>query len=212
MLKGFLSSFIIIVLIIAGILYIYGRKTLTDINTEASNQVENTKAADIEPKAMQQWMDYAPPSKKFSAKFPSLPQHAIDRSTDSKTQEPKQYDMYISEAYGKVYMIGVISFLKKEKKDEEAILKSTVEDMVSSNPSNKLEKIQYDKLDGHKMASFLISNNSYSIQGRAFMDKNELYVLSSITKNPNESQKDFEYFVSSFKLNAEPPTLIPKEK
>lgn len=212
MFRGFLSGFIVLVLIIAFILYGYGTKTISDISTESKDAATSSHAADIP--AIKQWISYTPPSKKFSAKFPTMPQHATDRSTDSKTKEPKQYDMYVSEAYGKVYMIGVISFLKEDKiKDDEATLKSTIDDMVSSNPENKLEKVQFDTFNGQKAARFTIANGSYTILGRAFINKNDLYVLSAVSKNaPEESQKDFDYFVNSIHLENEPSKLIEYPK
>ena len=119
--------------------------------------------------------------------------------------------MYISESNGKVFMISVIAFLNKDKvKNEETILKGIVDDMVSSNPGNKLEKIQYGNLDGHKTADFLISNTAYAITGKAFIDGNQLYVLSTLSKTPEEAKSEFDYFVKSFKLmNNEQANLVP---
>lgn len=96
MFKGFLTGFIIIVFIIAIILYVYGRKTISGMSTPKTDAyVENT--TDTSPSPVKGWVEYIPPSKKFNAKFPSSPQNATDRSTDVRTKELKQYEMYISE-------------------------------------------------------------------------------------------------------------------
>lgn len=203
MFKGFLTGFIIVVLAIAFILYAYGKRTLSDLSSPQTNAyVENTT---IPPST--KWMDYVPPSKKFRAKFPSAPQHALDRSTDTKTKELKEYEMYISENNGKVFMIGVISFLHSSGvEDAEATLKSTVDNMVSSNPGNKLEKIQFGAYEGLKSADFVINNNSYAITGKAFIDRNQLYVISVLSKTPTESKNEFDYFIKSFKLSGSEPS------
>lgn len=210
MFKGFLTGFIVVVLAIAVILYAYGRKTLSNMSTAKTEAyVEST-----ETPSFGNWSEYTPPTKKFTAKFPSSPQHATDKATDAKTKELKQYEMYISESEGKVFMISVISFLNadKAKKDEKAVLKSIVDDMVSSNSSNKLEKLQYGTFEGLNDVDFVIVNKSYAVVGRAFVDENQLYVLSALTKTPEESKREFNYFINSFKLTGHEPantTLMP---
>ena len=196
MFKGFLSWFVILCLLLALLLYIYGRKTLSNMTTaQTAAYVESTTDS-------QNWVDYVPSSNKFKAKFPKLPQHAVDRSKDTKTQELKQYEMYVSENNGQVFMISVISFLEqKHGKDDEIIIKNVIDDMVSSNSGNKLEKIQFEDYKGLKDAIFVISNNNYSISGLAFVKSNQLYVLSTLAKTPEESKKEFDYFIKSFDLN-----------
>lgn len=108
-------------------------------------------------------------------------------------------------------MISVISFLNVDKmKSDQSVLKNVIDDMVSSNPGNKLEKIQYGTYEDHKDADFLITNKSYAISGRAFVDGNQLYVLSSLSKTPEESKSEFDYFLRSFKLtNNIPSNTVP---
>lgn len=204
MLRGFLTGFIIIVLAIAFIMYAYGKRTLSNMTTaETETYVEDT----TETTALTDWQTYTPPSKKFTVKFPTDPQHALDRSTDEKTRELKQYEMYISEREGEVFMISVISFLDTDKvKDEESTLKNIIDTMVSANPGNKLENIQYGAFEGHKDVDFEITNSSYAISGRAFIDANQLYVVSVLTKSASESKKEFDQFIRSFKLLKNEPT------
>lgn len=201
MFKGFLTAFIIVILLMGLLLYAYGKKMMSNM-TGAKTEAYVDRTTEVS--SINHWVDYTPPSKKFSAKFPTSPQHATDRLTDTKTKEHKHYEMFISESNGKVFMISVISFINTDQlKDEEAILKSIIDDMVSSNPSNKLENIQYGSYQGLKDADFLITNNSYAITGLAFINKNQLYVISSLSKTPTETKNDFEYFVKSFNLNKE---------
>jgi hypothetical protein len=208
MFKGFFIGFIVLVLVIAILLYSYGSKTISNMTTPQTQAfVDSTTDAPGRKK----WADYAPPSKKFNAKFPTLPQHATDRSLDSKTKELKQYEMYISESNGQVFMISVISFLNTDNvKDEENLIKRIVDDMVSSNPGNKLEKIQFGTHEGRKSADFVIVNSTYAILGKAFVNANQLYVISVLGKTPEDVKKDFDNFVASFKLNnTEPSNLVP---
>lgn len=200
MFKGFLTGFIVIVFVIALLLYAYGKKTISNMSTAKTDAfVESTTTTS----AIKDWVDYTPPNKKFTSKFPSIPQQALDRSVDVKTKEPKQYEMYVSESGGNIFMISVISFLNADKaKDQEAILRNIINDMVSSNPGNKLEKIEYGSYNGLKDADFVISNKAYAITGRAFVDANQLYVLSALSKTPTESKNEFDYFIKSFNLKS----------
>lgn len=209
MFKGFLTWFIFIVLAIAFLLYIYGEKMLSNM-TSATTEAYVDDSIKSNP-AFQNWVDYNPPSKKFTSKFPSSPQHATDKALDSKTKEHKQYEMYISESNGRVFMISVISFLSHDKSnDGENVLKSIVDSMVSSNPGNKLEKIQIGSYQGKKDMDFLITNPSYAISGRALFADNQVYVLSVLSKTVEESKSDFDYFTKSFKINSELPEALPK--
>lgn len=207
MFKEFLKWFIIIAILLGIVLYIYGQKLMFGMtSTSTENYVDKT----LENPSVNHWIPYEPPSKKFSSKFPSPPQHATDRSLDAKTKEPKQYEMYISENNGKVFMISVISFLKGDKSLEgESVLKAVVDDMVASNPGNKLDKIQFGSNDGYKDVDFQITNSAYAINGRAFFAENHLYVLSALSKTPQESQDEFAYFIKSFKLNKSPIPDVP---
>lgn len=206
MFRGFVTGFIVLVLLIAFILYIYGQKTLSTIFS--ASQISAPGNTQVLDSSIKNWTDYTPPSKKFNAKFPSSPQHATDRSIDSGTLEPKEYEMYISESEGNVFMISVISFPKKNKlKNEEILLKSIVDDMVASNPNNKLEKIENGLSNDRKNVTFVITNTSYAITGQAFIDSNQLYVLSVLSKTQEDSKKQFDYFVKSFKLQNKSPSL-----
>lgn len=208
MFKGFLTGFIILALVITFILYAYGRKTVSQLSSPQTDAyVEKTTI----PPEQETWTDYTPPSKKFSARFPLSPQHGTDRSIDSKTQEPKQYEMYVSENGGKVFMISIISFLDTNKKrEDDDVLKNVVDDMVSANSGNKLDTIQYGNYEGHKKADFVITNKSFTIAARAFVDGNQLYVLSALAQTPEESKSEFDHFSKSFKLNSnQPKDLVP---
>ncbi len=210
MIKGLLSGFVILFLAIAMIMFAYGKKTIADMSSAKTDAyVDET----VENPALVQknWIDYTPITKKFHAKFPTLPQHATDKSLDAKTKQPKQYEMYISENHGKVFMISVISFLTSDKvDDEESTLKNIIDDMVAAKPDNKLEKIQFGTYEGLKDANFTIVNDAYTVLGRAFIDKNQLYVLTILSKTAEESKNEFNYFAQSFKLkNNEPENLVP---
>jgi hypothetical protein len=198
MFKGFLVGFLIAVALLALILYVYGRKTMTDMSAPNTNTIVAQAIPQIN------WVPFTSPTKKFEAKFPSIPQHAIDRLIDPKTNESKEYEMYISETGGKVFMISIISYPKLDKiKDEEATLRKIIDDMVSSSKNNKLQNIQFGTYEGHKKADFLITDTAYALQGLAFVSGNQLYVISNISKSPTESKNEFDYFVKSFNLKSD---------
>nr|WP_166157443.1 hypothetical protein [Neochlamydia sp. AcF84]NGY95657.1 hypothetical protein [Neochlamydia sp. AcF84] len=200
MFKSFLVGSIIISLIGAFTLYGYGKNTVDHMFLASKNSY-NENSSVSEP-ILEGWIDYIPASKSFISKFPTLPQHATDRALDSKTKESKQYEMYVSENNDHVFMISVISFLDVNKiRDGEKVLKKVVDDMVVSNPGNRLEKFQQGSLEDIKNVEFLITNESYTIKGHAFLAKNKLYVLSVLSKSVAEPSAEFEYFFKSFKIN-----------
>jgi hypothetical protein len=208
MFKSFLVGSIIVSLIGAFTLYGYGKNIVDDMFLVSKNSYKENSS--VSEPVLEGWIDYIPASKSFASKFPTIPQHATDRALDSKTKESKQYEMYVSENNDHVFMISVISFLDVNKiRDSEKALKNIVDDMVVSNPGNRLEKFQQGSLEDIKNVEFLITNESYTIKGRAFLAKNKLYVLSVLSKSAADPSLEFECFFKSFKINKDSsPSLL----
>jgi hypothetical protein len=199
MTKTFFTAFLFLTLLVALGLYFYGTKTISEMNTPKITEfVKQTEQPDPV-----NWIDFHPASNKFQAKFPANPQQATDRALDTKTKEPKQYEMYISEYNGEIYMISVISFPATESiKDEDATIEGIIHDMVASNPGNKLVSVKPGVYRGSKDRDFIITNPDYTITGRTIIEKNHLFVLSALAKTAANSKKDgSDYFLNSFKIN-----------
>lgn len=203
MFKSFLIGFIVLVLLVAIVLYGYGKRVMSNMSSpKVDEYVEETT---VVPSDLN-WIDYSPNSKKFSAKFPALPRQAKEHLTDIKTKETKEYEIYVNETDGKIFMISVIAALNSAKdQTEDAMLNDLVNNMVAANPSNKLESIRHGLFDGHKDVDFVITNPYFVMKGKAVADNEELYVLTSITRNAGEGKSEYNYFVNSFKLKNSAP-------
>lgn len=160
-----------------------------------------TMEAKLSPRAA--WQDFTPPTGKFKVSLPLLPQHATESVTDPLTKSSRDYEMYVSqEADGTIYMISSIQFRnKRDLIDSEGLLKATVSDMMKANPDNTLVKSQSTVFNGFPAQEFVIQNPQMTLEGRAFIDQQTLYILTTIENGKNYKPDDFNYFIKSFQLN-----------
>lgn len=151
----------------------------------------------------QTWHEFAAPSGKFKVLFPSLPQHATENVDDPQSNEKKKYEMYVSQKDdGTIFMITLVSF--KEPIDHGGdLLKEMMNDMIASNPNNKLLGMEEGEYKGNPALDFSLSSGELTIDAKSFITDNTLYVLSRILKPTNYTRDEFLFFVNSFELNAE---------
>ena len=131
-----------------------------------------------------------------------MPQQASDQVTDPLTNEVRYYDMYVSqELDGTIYMISLITFKdSKSVIDPENLLKLTIGDMVKANLENKLLKVDNGNYKNMPASDFKIQNPQMTIEGKAFVDHQTLYIVSTMENTRNYKSDDFEYFMKSFNL------------
>jgi hypothetical protein len=158
----------------------------------------------IEETNFTNWHEFSPPKGTFKATFPTLPQHASKNLVDPKSKQPRTYDMYFSEKEnGSVFMINVITFPEKFSPvlaNHETHLKEILDDMLASNPSTKVKNMQFGEYNHSKSLDFSIENDQMTVDAKAFIIGNSLYVISAIAKNEFLNPKEFSFFMQSFHL------------
>lgn len=142
------------------------------------------------------WVDFTPRSDKFSVSLPVTPQHATENQGD------RNYDMYASEKEnGTLFMISLISFKNPIKANHhEVVLNSIMEDLLNTNPANKLKSSASTTFENKKALDFTIENKEIIIVGKAFMDEQTLYVLTYIAKLNNLDKDEVDKFMHTFHL------------
>lgn len=151
---------------------------------------------------LQKWKEFSPPSNKFKVLFPAVPQHAQEKLQDPNTKENRQYEMYVSEKDdGTIFMISAITMLDNTNpKIDDTVLKNVINDLLASNPKNKVNKIEKGTYKGNSSLEFSIRNDQVNIDGRAFLVGNTLYILTSAAKIENYHKPEFDLFANSFEL------------
>lgn len=149
----------------------------------------------------QKWHEFNSPTAQFKVLFPTLPQHATDTIDDPKTKQSREYDMYVAEKdNGTIFMISIIKMMNKDVKIDENALTAVMDDILVANPQSKLKTMQVGTYQSHPALDFSIENDQVNIDGKAFLEGNTLYLLTSAAKLPNYHKNEFDFFVNSFQL------------
>lgn len=179
-------------------------------STSLQTLTEKPAQAKVETE-FQDWKEFTPPNSKFKVLLPSLPQHATEKLNDPKTQEPRQYDMYVSEKdNGTLFMISQITMLDTPNlKLDETTLSNIMNEILATNPKGKLKKMEMGKFHELPAIDFSIENDQANIDGKAFLMDNILFLLTSVSKLGNYNKSEFDFFVNSFQLT---PSLPPTKQ
>jgi hypothetical protein len=185
-----ISILIILVLIAGGFWFYAKQRPSVDI---ANDQTSNSKP----------WHRFTAPQGKFTVSVPSLPHHATETKEDPETHTKRIYDFYLSSKdNGTIYTINTIAFPPKEAGGEydETFLRDFVQKMLSSNPENKIIKMDVKPFRNKKALDFKVENAEVTIDGKALFDDNILYILSTTSRNDQRDESEFHQFIDSFQL------------
>lgn len=177
----------------------------TRYSHDVTKENESVQSASVpEPKndlLFHKWHEFVAPGR-FKVLLPSLPQHATERQEDPKTKSTKLYDMYVSQqGNGTLYMINQISMMDKhDRKLDETTLTNVINDVVAANPDSKINLMQMGKYHEHPAIDFAIENTKVSIEGKAFLVGDVLYLLTTVSKPDDFKKEEFVFFVNSFDL------------
>ncbi|ADI38439.1 putative uncharacterized protein [Waddlia chondrophila 2032/99] len=167
--------------------------------------LENSDPAkvDLEKYNFQNWKEYHSPTEKFKVMLPTIPQQATENIKDPKTGENKNYDMYVSERLdGTIFMISLITFEKMPNhREAERLLGIMMDDMLRSNPSNKLDFKSFGIYHENPALDFAISNDNVNINAKTFMIGKTMYVLTRVSPSEQADPSEFNFFVNSFELS-----------
>lgn len=153
------------------------------------------------PSSMSQyasWQKFIAPKGAFEALFPTIPQHAAQSVRDPKTQQMRQYEMYVAEkSNGTIFMVSLIEF-PDLKEPLENLKKTIINDLVIANPQNQLKSMKVSIYKLFPTIDFVITGPITTIHGRTFSDGNVIYLLTGIFNNTNYDESEYEYFINSF--------------
>ncbi len=148
------------------------------------------------------WREFTPPTKRFSVLLPVLPQHATEVVKDPVSQQDRTYNMYVSEKLnGTIFMISLIDFSKPFNPDQmDTALTNMMNDLVKTNPNNKLKYSEFATFKDQRALKFVIENNKIIIEGTTFILGNTLFVLTRISQVAQENDEEYQFFLNSFHL------------
>lgn len=158
------------------------------------------------------WHDFTAPNNKFTVKLPTLPQNATQTIKDPQTHQYRNYDMYVAQNIdGSVFMISLITFQNPlNAVDSDTLMRTTINDLSQSNPENKLADFKQDTYENHPAFKFKIESNDKYTQGLTFIKDKTLYVLLVISKDKEQENKDYNYFIQSFQMQNPVDTSVKK--
>jgi hypothetical protein len=173
--------------------------------------INDKQPANLTKFDFQNWHEFSAPSKTFKVLLPALPQRATENVDDPKTQEKRKYDMYVAQQdNGTIFMISLITFPNLESREEGyEILKQIMNDMIASNPSNKLNMMEEGDYKGYPTIDFSIENGELTIDAKTFIINETLYVLTRIGKSKDYTRDEFLFFINSFELIPSSETSAP---
>ncbi len=152
------------------------------------------------------WREFKDPLGRFSVSLPYVPQHASESRGDVESKNLRKYDMFVAEKEdGTTLMISLISYPGGlETTSSYTLLESVLNEMLNANQNSKLVSQGKSKFLNHDSLDFVISNQDVNIESKTFVDGNTLYILSFVAKGAKFDQKEYEYFIQSFKLLSGP--------
>lgn len=174
------------------------------IGVEASKITEtgsSTQTASGTPSEFSSWVQFEPPSHKFTASFPSPPQHISQNTPDAFNRFVKHYEIYGSEGIDRSgFMIQAITYSNgSDPADDKNILENTLSDFLATSSVNRLVSSEKTTFHGQKALKFEIDSNRKRISGIIFVENKTLFVLSRIVPMEDKDEmKDFKYFIDTF--------------
>lgn len=191
----------IVFIFIVGVCYLAIHFAKDSYKLLPMNEAVELQAETLEQSDYHNWQEFSSPAGDFKVLMPSLPQHISDKSNDSKSNEMRKIDVYMSEKKnGTIFMINLITLLDAKSLVHEELLQNFMKDMLASNPNNTLIASQSTVFKGQKALDFVIENETFNYDVREFFIGNTLVVLSNVSRKPTHNIKDFEFFINSFEF------------
>jgi len=152
---------------------------------------------------MNAWLEFHSLVGECSMKFPSHPEHVMERMQVAEGGYELKYDAYISTLEKQaVFMLLVAQY--PEFVDESYAhmgLESFLNGILTHNPNNQLVFADLLLVNGHEALDFLIRTGNLYFKGRALMVKNTLYLMAMECEMVSYDENHYNHFVDSFKLN-----------
>ncbi len=165
-------------------------KVLPDINQQMK----------VDPYGL--WRKFDDPNYQFSVAFPVVPQHATDHVKDPATKQVRQYDMYVaSQPDGALFLIRIVSYPKNVKLTHTDLMNSINYDLIQAHEGNQLLSSSDTTFDGRNAVKFTIASDPTQIEGLAFAEGTNLYLIAAMASKDLFNAADYEHFINSFHLS-----------
>lgn len=150
-----------------------------------------------------QWKPFIAQSNRFKVSFPITPQYARELTPIPLSDEKRIYEIYAAEdVNGSTFMISIITYpATVDTSDKDSMLRGIIDELVKSNPANKLVQLQEDTYGTHPALQFRLESNEFEVQGKTFLIDKTLYLLSYIYRTDDFIEEDYQRFINSFILN-----------
>ena len=124
--------------------------------------------------------------------LPNLPHDASENYNEPKTNETRKYDLFVSsKPDGTLFTVYLITFPEtKNAKPGTDYLQNFIQEMLSSNPNNKIKTLKSVSYKKGSAVDFTVENQDATIEGKAFMKDSTVYVLSMTSKNEKHIKKN----------------------
>lgn len=160
------------------------------------------EVAESDTSAFADWKDFKSDEGGFGVKLPTLPQNAKEIYHDKNTQEKRLYNIFVSEKPdGTIFTVIIIKYPDgKITQAPSTLVQGVVDEMMKSNPKNRVVDMDKVKFEGQDALKFDIINEQAQINGLAFSKGNNLYILSYTAHVDKHHPSEYDHFIKSFKL------------
>ena len=79
-------------------------------------------------------------------------------------------------------------------------LQNLIKEMLTTNPKNQIKDLKTSEWHKGKAVDFDLENEGASVNGKAFIEGDTVYVLSVATTPEFANPQEFNFFVNSFQL------------
>ncbi len=189
-------------LAIVAIVIFFGFALMRNINEQTEPVTDTSEAGS----PIGHWHKFTSPESNFSVMFPNPPHHANEIKNDNKELGRTNYDVYIStKEDGPLFSVYVISFPEKKLGNKKDFLSDFIKKTLSSNPTNEIKNFQALPGKNGNAVEFTVENDGSTVYGRAFINDNTIYIVSTTAKNEAKNKAEYDLFIDSF-------TMIPEKK
>lgn len=169
-------------------------------NESSSMGVKPAEALPVE--SISTWKQFIAPGGEFEVYMPELPQHLQNTLDIAKSEKKKKFEIYVTENRGgSVFMVYRISYpLDFKTSNQQLILEDEINDIIVTNPNNRLVSSVETEYQGYPARKFELDNKDYTILGLAFMVEKVVYIITYATIDDEVNLNEFQRFVESFQL------------
>lgn len=198
-----MKRLILLLVTLAVILFMF---MLYRANQQAYKVLPESQPAPFEGTRYAGWISYQSPSDLFNVSFPTAPQFTTDVKRDNMGVAERTNEIYVSEQEsGTIYLISVVRYHAKEDSlplAPEQMMSNVMYEMIDNQKDNQLIGFKKNTILGNNGLEFHIANHQIQMDSQVFTKLNDLYILSYIANIKDYNEKDFAYFVNSFKLKS----------